>query len=42
MSHPDYKNIGSPEDRVVEEAAELIFELTHLIKSIQKAKRFRL
>jgi hypothetical protein len=33
MSHPEFAHIGTPEDRVIEECAELIF-------AIQKAKRF--
>jgi len=33
MSHPDFKTIGSPEIRLIEECAELI-------KSISKAQRF--
>lgn len=33
MSHPDYENIGSPYDRVIEECSEVI-------KAICKAKRF--
>lgn len=33
MSHPKYRNIGSPEDKVIEECAELI-------QAIIKAKRF--
>jgi hypothetical protein len=33
MSHPDYKNIGEAEDRVIEECSELI-------KAICKARRF--
>lgn len=35
MSHPDYKHIGKPEIRVVEECSELI-------KAICKADRFGL
>ena len=33
MSHPDYEKIGTPEDKVIEECAELI-------KAIMKARRF--
>jgi len=33
MSHPDYKNIGTPEDRVIEECGELL-------QAISKARRF--
>lgn len=33
MSHPDFKKMGSPEDRVIEECAEMI-------QAIVKAKRF--
>lgn len=33
MSHPDYEMIGTPEDKVIEEAAELI-------QAIMKARRF--
>lgn len=33
MSHKDYENIGTPEDQVIEEYAELI-------QAIMKARRF--
>lgn len=44
MSHPDYKHIGSPKTRLIEETAELTLELTksmsQLVKSLMKADRF--
>ena len=39
---PKYCNIGLWEDKVIEEASELITELSKLIKAIIKAKRFGL
>jgi hypothetical protein len=33
MTHPDYEKIGTPEDKLIEECAELI-------KAIMKARRF--
>lgn len=40
MSHPEYENIGSPSIKLVEEASELIKELSDLVKHICKAERF--
>jgi hypothetical protein len=37
---PKYVNIGEPEDKVIEELSEVIFECTKLIKEICKARRF--
>jgi hypothetical protein len=38
--HPDYKDIGDPTDKTIEELAELTVELNLIIKAICKAKRF--
>ena len=44
MSHPDYKHIGSPKTRLIEEMAELTLELTkvmvQLFQALMKADRF--
>ena len=40
MAHPDYKHIGKPEDKAIEECAEVVKECADLIKAICKAKRF--
>lgn len=40
MSDPKYKNIGEPEDRVIEELSEVVKECMCLMQELCKARRF--
>lgn len=40
MSDPKYKNIGEPEDRVIEELSEVVKECMSLMQELSKARRF--
>lgn len=42
MSHPDYKHIGTPMDRLAEEIGELMTELGTTLHAMGKARRFGL